>query len=52
MILHCDICNDEFDDETEGGVTGWLGMIPFSFCVTCYAGVVEMVRDQEPYDDE
>jgi hypothetical protein len=41
--------------DAEGGVAGWLGMIPFTFCPTCNASVVEYVLgeygDQDDQDD-
>lgn len=38
----CNICHCEFDIETEGGIQGYLGIIPFSLCPMCYSGMMDM----------
>jgi len=38
----CNICSCEFDIELEGGVHGYLGIIPFSLCPMCYSGLMDM----------
>ena len=40
----CTICEGEFDFELEGGTVGYIGMLPVSFCVTCRAGLFDMVQ--------
>lgn len=40
--LNCNICSCEFDIELEGGVQGYLGIIPFSLCPMCYSGLMDM----------
>ena len=42
----CSICDAPFDMEAEGGVAGYLGMIPFTFCVTCNAALVDYVLSE------
>lgn len=39
---NCNICQCEFDIESEGGVQGYLGIIPFSLCPMCYSGLMDM----------
>ena len=38
----CSICECDFDMESEGGVQGYLGIIPFSLCPMCYSGLMDM----------
>ena len=38
----CNICSCEFDIESEGGVQGFIGIIPFSLCPMCYSGIMDM----------
>lgn len=42
----CSICEDEFDPESEGGIEGYLGMIPFALCPTCLAGLANFFLDE------
>ena len=42
-IVTCSICTGDFDLDSEGGITGDLGILPVSFCPTCLAGVTDMV---------
>jgi hypothetical protein len=56
----CTICHTDYDSEEEGGIEGYLGIIPVSFCSSCFTGVVSMVEevagvsldDIEPFEDE
>lgn len=38
----CNICSCEFDIESEGGIQGYLGILPFSLCPMCYSGLMDM----------
>ena len=40
----CNICQGEVNLEKEGGIKGSVGILSFTFCVTCHAGVVDMVE--------
>ena len=43
----CTVCSCEFTDE-EGGVIGYIGILPVAFCPTCYSGIYDMVsQDME-----
>lgn len=46
---YCSICAADFDLESEGGMAGWIGILPVAFCPTCYAGICDMV---DPYVEE
>ena len=39
----CSVCSCEFTDD-EGGILGYFGMIPVSFCPTCYSCMCDMVH--------
>jgi len=52
----CNVCSCDYTDD-EGGIQGYLGILPVSFCPTCYAGIVDMVeqldeREWEGLTDE
>ena len=40
----CSICDSTFTD-AEGGVNkGYIGILPVSFCPTCFVGIMEMAK--------
>jgi len=39
----CSVCEIDFSDD-EGGMLGYIGIIPVAFCPTCYVGVCDMVE--------
>lgn len=39
----CSICRGNFDIEREGGVRGYIGILPVAFCPTCKAGIYDFV---------
>jgi hypothetical protein len=39
----CSVCSCEFTDD-EGGINGYIGILPASFCPTCLSGVIDMVE--------
>jgi len=39
----CTVCQCDFTDD-EGGIQGYLGILPVAFCPTCYAGICNMVE--------
>ena len=38
----CNVCQCDFTDD-EGGIQGYLGILPVAFCPTCFAGLCDMV---------
>lgn len=52
----CNICSCEFDIASEGGVQGYIGILPFSLCPMCFSGLMDMFDqlsgDLEEYDNE
>jgi hypothetical protein len=47
----CNVCQCDFDDD-EGGVQGYLGILPVAFCPTCFAGLCDMVEQLNARDWE
>jgi len=43
----CSICRGPFDIEKEGGIRGFIGMIPVAFCPTCKAGVADFGQQMD-----
>ena len=39
----CSVCSCDFTDD-EGGINGYIGILPASFCPTCLSGVIDMVE--------
>jgi hypothetical protein len=39
----CSVCRCDFTDD-EGGIQGYIGILPASFCPTCLSGVIDMVE--------
>ncbi len=39
----CSVCQCDFTDD-EGGIQGYIGIIPVAFCPTCFAGICDMVE--------
>jgi hypothetical protein len=37
--LTCSICSCDFDIELEGGVNGYIGIIPLALCPMCHSGL-------------
>ncbi len=50
--LHiCTICDGEFDIEAEGGVRGFIGILPVAFCPTCRTGILDFAEQNAPGRD-
>ena len=50
--VNCNVCTGDFDLDSEGGITGELGILPVSFCPTCLSGVTDMVGQLMEGDEE
>ena len=48
----CTICNGIFNLDTEGGVEGYIGILPVQFCPTCKAGIFDFVEQHAPPEEE
>ena len=48
----CTVCDGPFDIVGEGGIDGYIGILPVAFCPTCYAGIVDMVQQLHGLDDD
>ncbi len=45
----CSVCSSEYDEEC-GGVQGYFGILPVTFCECCFASVIDMaeqIREDE-----
>lgn len=40
-LTRCTCCTGLFNQETEGGCEGFIGMLPVAFCPTCKAGIMD-----------
>lgn len=38
----CSICDSEYDEDA-GGVQGYFGIMPVTFCEWCYSSIYDMV---------
>lgn len=52
MMFDCTICSCKFSEQEGGLQQGVIGMIPISFCPTCFSGVLEMADYFRGTDDE
>jgi hypothetical protein len=43
---NCSVCQTEFTDD-EGGMLGFIGIIPVAFCPFCFAGICDMVEQMD-----
>jgi hypothetical protein len=39
----CSVCSSEYDEEC-GGVQGYFGILPVTFCEYCFASVIDMAK--------
>ena len=48
----CSICQTDFTDD-EGGMLGYIGILPISFCPFCYSGICDMMDqlDDREWED-
>ena len=52
QVTVCTICEGPFDLEAEGGVRGFIGILPVVFCPTCKAGIFDFVEQHSPPFEE
>ncbi len=48
----CSICHGPFSIENEGGIEGFIGIIPVAFCPTCKAGIYDLAEMLWGKDDD
>jgi hypothetical protein len=48
----CTICEGPFNLETEGGIRGFIGILPVVFCPTCTAGIFDFVEQHSLPEEE
>jgi len=42
--IECSICKCKFTEEEGGLHNGYIGILPVSFCPTCFSGIFDMVE--------
>jgi hypothetical protein len=47
----CNVCSCDYSDD-EGGVQGHFGMLPVSFCPTCFSSMCDMANQYMEIDQE
>ena len=47
----CNVCNCIYTDD-EGGIQGYFGIIPVSFCPTCFSSMCDMVQQMNDVSQE
>ena len=52
LMFNCTICNCKFSEQEGGLQRGVIGMIPISFCPTCFSGVMDMADYFRGKDEE
>jgi hypothetical protein len=52
MELTCCVCSCEFDIGAEGGVDGYLGILPVAFCPMCFSGMDEFFTELHGCQDK
>lgn len=51
--MNCSTCQCEFDLEGEGGIDGYFGILPMSFCPTCLSSIEDMCDQlRMPLDEQ
>ena len=40
----CNICASDFDLNSEGGISGNLGILPIALCPTCLSGTMDLMK--------
>ena len=52
LMFDCTICNCKFSEQEGGLQRGVIGMIPISFCPTCFSGIMDMADYFRGTDEE
>ena len=52
LMFDCTICNCKFSEQEGGLQRGVIGMIPISFCSTCFSGIMDMADYFRGTDEE
>jgi hypothetical protein len=50
-VRECTVCSSKFDPDAEGGVEGYIGILPVAFCPTCMTGIFDFA-EQFNYGEE
>ena len=47
----CSICDSKYDED-EGGIQGYFGILPVTFCEWCYSSIYDMIAQDIKANDE
>jgi len=47
----CSLCSSDYDPDC-GGVQGYFGIIPVTFCEWCYSSIIDMASQHMSLTDE
>lgn len=42
QLTKCSLCESPVEYESEGGLRGYIGILPVGFCPTCLGGLADM----------
>lgn len=52
-LSKCNICSCDFCLDSEGGIDGYIGILYFALCPTCFCGIEDMCDQlKEDYIEE
>jgi hypothetical protein len=49
-VVDCSVCRGDFDLDSEGGISGYLGILPVYFCPTCLSGITDLVNQLNGFE--
>lgn len=47
----CSICDSPYDEDA-GGIQGYFGIMPVTFCEWCYSSIYDMIAQDIKANDE
>lgn len=47
----CSICDSKYDEDA-GGIQGYFGILPVTFCEWCYSSMYDMIAQDIKANDE
>tara|TARA_B100000963_G_scaffold9788_1_gene7679 strand:- start:8620 stop:8805 length:186 start_codon:yes stop_codon:yes gene_type:complete len=47
----CSICSSEYDEDA-GGIQGYFGILPVTFCEWCYSSIYDMIAQDIKRNEE
>jgi hypothetical protein len=47
----CSVCLCDYTED-EGGIVGYIGILPVAFCPTCFSGIIDMAQQYLGVEDQ